>query len=45
LAVLARAGGKYTRAEAIKELNLVDREYQSKYPPGANPDLAWALQR
>lgn len=45
LAVVARAGGKYTRAEAIKELNLVDREYRSKYPPGANPDLAWALQR
>jgi hypothetical protein len=43
LAVIARAGGG-TKPAVVNELNLVDREYQSKYPPMNNPDLAWALR-
>jgi hypothetical protein len=43
LAVIARAGGRYSKADVQRELALISPTYLISYPPDNNPDLKWAL--
>jgi hypothetical protein len=42
LAVIARAGGRYTKEDVLEELGKIPPGYLSSYPPDNNPDLRWA---
>jgi hypothetical protein len=41
-AVIARAGGHHTKADAVGELESISPTYLLSYPPDNNPDLKWA---
>lgn len=43
LAVIAKAGGPYFKADVKRELAALSSAYLAKYPPKDNPDLKWAL--
>jgi hypothetical protein len=42
LAVIARAGGRYTKEDVLNELAVIPPTYLLSYPPEHNPDLYWA---